>query len=181
MHSAYRHIPWNLKTGSLEDVCMFIFFITLCIIINLRMLILLWRNHVYKNDIYNRNFVWYIQFRHTLLVKDKTITETALLLTVTISKLESDGFHSSNLAIALLIGICMYIFSLLHLMMTVLDALPSLHDISILHNNRLNDYELTGPFEIRQKPWNFDQSLTVIIYTHQSRGAPCGSPRTMIP
>lgn len=110
MHSAYRHIPWNLKTGSLEDFCMFIFFITLCIIINLRMLILLWRNHVYKNDIYNRNFVWYIQFRHTLLVKDKTITETALLLTVTISKLESDGFHSSNLAIALLIGICMYIF-----------------------------------------------------------------------
>lgn len=141
MHSAYRHIPWNLKTGSLEDFCMFIFFITLCIIINLRMLILLWRNHVYKNDIYNRNFVWYIQFRHTLLVKDKTITETALLLTVTISKLESDGFHSSNLAIALLIGICMYIFSLLHLMMTVLDALPSLHDISILHNNRLNDSE----------------------------------------
>lgn len=57
------------------------------------------------------------------------------------SKLESDGFHSSNLAIALLIGICMYIFSLLHLMMTVLDALPSLHDISILHNNRLNDSE----------------------------------------
>lgn len=97
------------------------------------------------------------------------------------SKLESDGFHSSNLAIALLIGICMYIFSLLHLMMTVLDALPSLNDIRILHNNRLNDYELTGPFEIRQKPWNFDQSLTVIIYTHQSRGAPCGSPRTMIP
>lgn len=123
MHSAYRHISWNLKTGSLEDFCMFIFFITLCIIIN------------------NRNFVWYIQFRHTLLGKDKTITETALLLTVTISKLESDGFHSSNLAIALLIGICMYIFSLLHLMMTVLDALPSLHDISILHNNRLNDSE----------------------------------------
>lgn len=33
-------------------------------------------------------------------------------------------------------------------------------------------HELTGPFEIRQKPWNLDQSLTVIIYTHQSRGAP---------
>lgn len=106
------------------------------------MLILLWRNHVYKNDIYNRNFMWYIQFRHTLLVKrQNNHRNCSIANTVTISKLESDGFHSSNLAIALLIGICMYIFSLLHLMMTVLDALPSLHDISILHNNRLNDSE----------------------------------------
>lgn len=99
------------------------------------MLILLWRNHVYKNDIDNRNFMLYIQFRHNNHIN------CIMANTVTISKLESNGFHSSNLAIALLIGICMYIFSLLHLMMTVLDALPSLNDISILHNNRLNDSE----------------------------------------
>lgn len=81
------------------------------------MLILLWRNHVYKNDIYNRNFNVYIQFRHTLLVKRQNNHRNCTIAnTVTISKLESDGFRSSNLAIVLLIGIGIYTLSLLHLM-----------------------------------------------------------------
>lgn len=59
----------------------------------------------------------YIQFRHTLLVKRQNNHRNCTIAnTVTISKLESDGFHSSNLAIVFLIGICMHIFSLLHLM-----------------------------------------------------------------
>lgn len=59
----------------------------------------------------------YIQFRHTLLVKIQNNHRNCTIAnTVTISKLESDGFRSSNLAIVLLIGIGIYTLSLLHLM-----------------------------------------------------------------
>lgn len=58
-----------------------------------------------------------------------------------IFKLELDGFYLFNLVIVLLIGICMYIFLLLYLMMIVLDVLFFFYDISIFYNNWLNDFE----------------------------------------
>lgn len=58
-----------------------------------------------------------------------------------IFKLELDGFYLFNLVIVFLIGICMYIFLLLYLMMIVLDVLFFFYDISIFYNNWLNDFE----------------------------------------
>lgn len=75
-----------------------------------------------------------------------------------IFKLELDGFCLFNLVIVFLIGIGIYIFLLLYLMvdyilqwiifdgelylmMIVLDVLFFFYDISIFYNNWLNDFE----------------------------------------
>lgn len=59
----------------------------------------------------------YIQFRYIFFVKRLNNYRNCIIVNIVmIFKLELDGFYLFNLVIVLLIGICMYIFLLLYLM-----------------------------------------------------------------
>lgn len=59
----------------------------------------------------------YIQFRYIFFVKRQNNYRNCIIVNIVmIFKLELDGFYLFNLVIVFLIGICMYIFLLLYLM-----------------------------------------------------------------